>query len=220
MIPYYETENGKLYHGDCLEIIPQLESVDLVYTDPPYNAKKHYGPYKDDMSDNEYIEYMTKIYKNLEARTSKLITHIPKKYFREFLWFLGKGTVVVIERGAQGYLNGYQFTDQCDFLFARGRPIKTSPTIWKGIRLKGEGYFFRENTYGHFGYTPEPIAAKAIQDMTTRGQTVLDCFGGTGTTANACERFERKWILIEYEEEYCEIAAKRIENETRQLKLF
>jgi len=35
--PYYETELGKLYHGDCLEILPQLtEKVDLVLTDPPY----------------------------------------------------------------------------------------------------------------------------------------------------------------------------------------
>ena len=36
MKPYYETELGKLYHGDCLEIIPLLESVDLVLTDPNY----------------------------------------------------------------------------------------------------------------------------------------------------------------------------------------
>ena len=37
MTPYYETELGKLYHGDCLEIMPELEPVDLVLTDPPYN---------------------------------------------------------------------------------------------------------------------------------------------------------------------------------------
>jgi DNA modification methylase len=37
MKPYYETELGKLYHGDCLEILPQIEEkVDLVLTDPPY----------------------------------------------------------------------------------------------------------------------------------------------------------------------------------------
>ena len=36
MRPYYETELGKLYHGDCLEIMPELEPVDLVLTDPPY----------------------------------------------------------------------------------------------------------------------------------------------------------------------------------------
>lgn len=38
MKPYFETELGKLYHGDCLEIMPELEpnSADLLLTDPPY----------------------------------------------------------------------------------------------------------------------------------------------------------------------------------------
>ena len=33
---YYRTDLGVLYHGDCLEILPHLEPVDLVLTDPPY----------------------------------------------------------------------------------------------------------------------------------------------------------------------------------------
>jgi len=36
--PYYKTKLGKLYHGDCLDIMPQLEPVDLVLTDPPYGT--------------------------------------------------------------------------------------------------------------------------------------------------------------------------------------
>ena len=45
MTPYYETELGKLYHGDCLEIMSMLETVDLVLTDPPYgiNHKTSHG---------------------------------------------------------------------------------------------------------------------------------------------------------------------------------
>lgn len=40
MTPYYETELGKLYNGDCLEILPQLKEggIDLVLTDPPYGT--------------------------------------------------------------------------------------------------------------------------------------------------------------------------------------
>ena len=40
MTPYYETELGKLYHGDCLEIMPEIGQVDLVVADPLYNIKK------------------------------------------------------------------------------------------------------------------------------------------------------------------------------------
>ena len=36
--PYYENKNGKLYHGDCLDIMPGLETVDMVLTDPPYGT--------------------------------------------------------------------------------------------------------------------------------------------------------------------------------------
>ena len=36
MKPYYEHEGIVIYHGDCREILPQLEPVDLVLTDPPY----------------------------------------------------------------------------------------------------------------------------------------------------------------------------------------
>lgn len=220
MKPYFETESGKLYHGDCLEIIPQLEAVDFIYTDPPYNAKKHYGPYRDNMPDDKYLSYMSEIYRALMILSDKMITHIPKKYLTKFLGFFDKGTLIFVKRGAIGYLNGQHFTDQGDILFARGQPIKTSPTLWEGIRLKGEGYFFREEIYGHFGYTPLPIASRAIQDMTTRGQVVFDCFGGTGTTFVSAEKYKRRWVGCEYEEKFCEIAAKRITRETQQRQMF
>ena len=40
MKPYYENENGKLYLGDCMEIMPQFEpkSIELILTDPPYGT--------------------------------------------------------------------------------------------------------------------------------------------------------------------------------------
>ena len=61
MKPYYETELGKLYHGDCLEIMPHLEPVDLVITSPPYNLGNNHhnstyrhNPYDDDLPEPVY----------------------------------------------------------------------------------------------------------------------------------------------------------------------
>lgn len=48
---------------------------------------------------------------------------------------------------------------------------------------------------------------------------VLDPFMGSGTVAEVCERYNRRWIGIELSKEYCDIAIKRIEKEARQLKL-
>ena len=52
------------------------------------------------------------------------------------------------------------------------------------------------------------------------GGVVLDGFFGSGTTAIAAEKLNRKWIGIEISEEICEGAARRIESEAKQLKMF
>ena len=58
-----------------------------------------------------------------------------------------------------------------------------------------------------------------IEKSKTTG-IILDPFLGSGTTALACEKLNRRWIGIEISEKYCEIAKKRIEEYTSQLKLF
>ena len=54
---------------------------------------------------------------------------------------------------------------------------------------------------------------------TKKNDIVLDPFFGSGTTGVACERLGRKWIGIEIEEKYCQIAVDRIEQENKQLKI-
>jgi len=54
---------------------------------------------------------------------------------------------------------------------------------------------------------------------TPTGGIVIDPFFGSGTTAIACERLNRRWIGIERELEYCDIAKARIQNETPRIKL-
>ncbi len=43
MTPYYDEDGITIYHGDCREILPQLEPVDLVLTDPPYGISDKLG---------------------------------------------------------------------------------------------------------------------------------------------------------------------------------
>ena len=47
MKPYYEHAGITIYHADCREILPQLESVDLVLTDPPYGVNVGYTMFND-----------------------------------------------------------------------------------------------------------------------------------------------------------------------------
>jgi len=64
------------------------------------------------------------------------------------------------------------------------------------------------------------VVQRLVEDSSLPHFSCLDPFIGSGTTAVACERLNRRWIGIEIEEKYCEIAAKRIENERKQRKLF
>lgn len=45
--PYFETKRGKLYHGDCLDVLPGLEakSVQMCVTSPPYYGLRAYLPH-------------------------------------------------------------------------------------------------------------------------------------------------------------------------------
>ena len=45
MKPYFETDRGKLYHGNAVDIMPELEPVDLVVTSPPYDNLRKYEGY-------------------------------------------------------------------------------------------------------------------------------------------------------------------------------
>ncbi len=49
----------KIICGDCLKVLRRMykESVDLIITDPPFNIKKDYGKYKDNLKKEEYIEW-------------------------------------------------------------------------------------------------------------------------------------------------------------------
>ena len=56
MKPYYQDEWVTIYHGDCRDILPTLEKVDLVLTDPPYNIGfTKYASYEDDLEDKDYV---------------------------------------------------------------------------------------------------------------------------------------------------------------------
>ena len=65
---------------------------------------------------------------------------------------------------------------------------------------------------------PKPITVMEIvlKRMTNNDATVLDPFTGSGTTGVACVKTGRKFIGIEIDEKYCEIAAKRIQAAERE----
>lgn len=207
--PYYHDEDSgiTIYHGDCREILPHLPKVDLVLTDPPYNCGKDYGTYKDNLPAGEYRQFMETAVDLSRNIASNQFWVAPRYQLPMWSEIIPDYHLIVIRRGATGPCRG-GWLDQFEIALSIGKPSRHAPDLWDTIRLKAEGYFFRENTFNHPGYTPYPILAKAT-DLLSK-EVICDPFCGTGTSLVAAKQLHRKAIGIEIEEKYCEIAVKRL----------
>lgn len=85
----HRTALGKLYRGDCLDLLPNLDSgsLDLVFADPPFNLRKHYaGNVRDDLADSEYMAWC--------GRWIRQCARLLRPGGAFFLWNLPKWNVV------------------------------------------------------------------------------------------------------------------------------
>ena len=78
----------------------------------------------------------------------------------------------------------------------------------------------KNNKTGHPAVYPVSLARAHVYSWSNEGDTVLDPFMGSGTTAIACIKEKRHFIGFELSKEYFDKAVKRIDNEQRQLTLF
>ena len=217
MTPYYETPLGKLYHGDCLEIMPELEPVDLVLTDPPYginytgcqiSIRKGLGVIHNGIPGDKKVMDLRFI---LNMACDVVVfgaNNFPEQLPHRGRWFCWDKRVVE----AADRMKGSAFE-------LAWRNINSGFDVM--IRIMHGGVV---NSDGgkrkHPTQKPINLMLRIINNHYPNSKNILDPFLGSGTTAIACERLKRKWIGIEIEEKYCEIAAKRIEQERKQLKLF
>ena len=128
------------------------------------------------------------------------------------------------------------------FIFSKGKPkthnlIKDKKNKWAGYKdfsgkLKNEvpEYSVRTNiweyvtsfddTNGHPAPFPEQLVNDHILTWSNKGDTILDTFMGSGTTAKMAIINDRKWIGFEISKEYCNIIEKRIDGIYPQLSIF
>ena len=225
---YFETGNGILYCGDCLEIVKQMpeQSIDLVLTDPPYGV-----------GSNELngIEYMDEFYDVVNV--SRELFRIVKNNSRVFV-FSAQKTFIEVSKAFEkskfklhqtliwfrpNLAGGtkkktYDFTSVYEQIldFHKGTPAKIR-------KIEGLNNFdvlkyaqpqsnFKKDKRFHIHQKPLKLLEHLVLVSSNQNDLVLDPFLGSGTTAVACERLGRRWIGIEINKEYCEIAKERILN--------
>ena len=96
-----------------------------------------------------------------------------------------------------------------------------------GYDLKSKYYISPANVndkkhFNHPTIKPLGLVERHIKHTTKENDIVLDCFCGSGTTCVASKNTNRRYIGIEINKEYYEIAVKRINNEDAngQISLF
>ena len=247
MKTYFKTELGVLYHGDCLEILPQLGAVDVILTDPPYSSG---GQFRGDRNQKTSIKYVQtgsvetcKIDFQGDSRDQRAFLAWSTMWLSKMLQIATPGAVLMT------FTDWRQLPTLSDAIQCGGWVWRNIVTWWKpGIRMQrgrfsssAEYVLYASNGIPQAGsespqnvlqYQPVPgiekehIAEKPIElirtllGVSSPGSTVLDSFAGSGSTPIACELLGLKWVAIEISEKQCEIAAKRIERERQQLKLF
>lgn len=93
--------------------------------------------------------------------------------------------------------------------------VKLYKFMWNGLVREGS----REvegKTRVHPTQKPVGMLAKILDDFTKENDTVLDCFGGSGSTLIACEQTNRKCRMMELDPHYCDVIIKRWEALTGQ----
>jgi site-specific DNA-methyltransferase (adenine-specific) len=222
---YFRTENGVLYCGDNTEILPLIENCDMVLTDYPYGEvnRNDNGLRNLDKGNADIWNIDTKLF------TQTLI----KKCNGVFIAFCGylqlspifetikndfSERLIIWEKTNPSPMNGeYIYLSGIEKAVYGKRKNATFNAKCKNTVFK---HPTEKNETEHPTVKPEKLWIELLKDNSNENQTVLDCFMGSGTTAIACEKLNRRWIGIEISEKYCEIAKKRIEEYTSQLKLF
>ena len=206
-----ERENYKLYNGDCLEYLKALKDneIDVLITDPPYGKKADKGTNGFGCSKNRRYNdnWDSKIPSmdifNEMLRVSKKVIIFGGNYFAHMLppskcWIFWdkKGDIAFKNPFADGELIYTNFT----------KPVKK-------IVFKQQGFITdSKDKRVHPTQKPSELMQILIENYTNENDIILDCFMGSGSTGVACANTNRKFIGIELDEKYFNIAKQRIED--------
>lgn len=206
----------ELILGDCLDVMPQLDKVGAVVTDPPYGirqdkgfqgfggfgqpiARKQYeGDWDNAVPDAELFDLML-------AQSDQAVI-FGGNYFTAHLP-VGRHWLVWDK------LNTMPTFSDCELAWTN-----IDKKSVKRLRYEYNGLLGKREERVH--PTQKPVEVMRWAAEQTKGQTILDPFMGSGTTGVACVQLQRRFIGIELDEIYFDIACKRIEEAYKQPSLF
>ncbi len=233
--PYYDDGTATIYHGDALDLLAELVlDVDAVVTDPPYASGSRLEAAKsssgamlragrfaarpielDQMTTTGFVWLMravAQVTRPMLVEGGSFLSFIDWRQWPNLTAALETTNLriqgmVVWDKGHFGLGNG--FRSQHELICHASKGV---PTIYD----KGIGnvlHFPRQAPDDHPSPKPEGLMQRLVAAVAPGRGLVLDPFMGAGTTLRAAKNTGRRAVGIEFEERYCEIAAKRLGQE-------
>jgi site-specific DNA-methyltransferase (adenine-specific) len=225
--------NATLYLGDCLKVLPHVGMVDAVITDPPFTAAGGSTNGRSSELDSQFFRHwLTDVVNTIKAVTRsngcafmccdwRTLSDV-RVAWREVGERMSSSArdwevvqALVWDRETIGM--GTPFRNSFEMIaFARGGDFSTDgwardmPTVFR-VRWP---YGKHEH---HGAEKPVELMAQFVELVSG---TILDPFMGSGTTGVAAVQAGRKFVGIEVEPKYFEIACERIRDATRQERMF
>lgn len=212
-------DNIELLHGDCLELMKDIEneSIDLVITDAPYGIdltpQRENGKFKGTKVINDdnlewlpiVVDELYRISKNTACvfcgwqTIDKFKIAFEKKFIVK--------NVLVWNKDWFGMGNNYRPNYELILLLCKTN-VKTKSNNKSNILTYRR---LSSKKMKHSCEKPIPLLEDLITELSDENDIVLDCFMGSGSTGVACVNTNRRFIGIEKDDNYFEIARNRIE---------
>lgn len=231
-----------LYLGDCLEILPIVGAVNHVICDPPYesiihesNKKLAQGPALRDKR-NPFKEFCFDGIDDIRGDVVAAVSEVASGWFIAFCTLEGIGKWADCITSAPGIKYKRpclwvkpdampQFSGDCPGVGAEGFVtswVGPGRSQWRAGGKKGVYTHLKSGPSRdgvHPTEKPVSLMREIVSDFTYAGQLICDPFMGSGTTGVACVQLGRKFIGIELEPKYFDVAVRRISDELSRPRL-
>lgn len=209
--------NAELYCGDCAVILPQLDNVDLILTDPPYGINEAAGKNKSRTKAAAAKDYGNDTWDSKPP--SRWLFDLMREKSKNQIIFGGNyfelpptKCFLVWDKDNTG-----DFAD-CELAWTNlNKAVRIKKWRWNGMLQENmKNKELRE----HPTQKPSAIMEWAISLAPSETCSILDPFMGSGTTGVACHKMGKRFIGIERERKYFDIACRRIEDAQKQDDMF
>jgi DNA modification methylase len=218
---------------DAVDQLMEFGKADMVFTDPPYNMDftggihadgsksfnaKHGGIKNDKMSQTEAEDFF-------DAINSIIYAYCVGAFYITF-YRLGIGEYWKSLERTNLKVRSLIIWDKGNHTLSNSDYMSKYEPIFYGWTGDNHNFYGGNNGMDiweikrtskntlHPTMKPVELIEKALEDASKSGNTVLDLFGGSGSTMIACEKLGRKSRLMELDPKYCDVIVKRWEDFT------